>query len=122
MNSESDYEHGPSISTSHTQHEKHIRTKHTIKNPSFFDIDKTSNDYITNHNRKYSFFPIKCDFILIFNKYFSNLIYRIGVDKIEIKTNVSSPSYTCKTRNDEMTYELFILSKQIFIIIIFLLV
>ena len=64
MNSESDnYEviyraddddtkaNNPPITISHT-HEKHIQTKHNIKNPNFFDIDKISNDYVTNHNKK----------------------------------------------------------------------
>ena len=39
------------ISISHTQREKYIRTKHTIKNPNFFDIDKIFNDCITNHKK-----------------------------------------------------------------------
>ena len=63
-------EYSPPKSFSHTQHEKHIRTKHTIKNPSFFDIDKISNDYITNHNKKYSLFLVKCDFKFFFNNDF----------------------------------------------------
>ena len=46
-------EYNPPIDISHIQHEKYIRTKHTIKNPSFLDIDKNSNDYISNHNKKY---------------------------------------------------------------------
>ena len=32
------------------QYEKYFQTNHTIKNPDFFDMDKTFNDYITNHN------------------------------------------------------------------------
>ena len=50
MNSESDNcANNPPLSFSHTQREKYIRTKHTIKNPSFFDTDKLSNNFITNH-------------------------------------------------------------------------
>ena len=45
--------------------EKYFLTKHTIKNPSFFDTVKISKDYITNHNKKYYFFLIKFDFKLI---------------------------------------------------------
>ena len=33
-------EYTPQIDISHTQREKHIRRKHTITNPSFFDKDK----------------------------------------------------------------------------------
>ena len=32
--------------------EKYLLTKRSIKNPSFFDIDEFSKDYITNHNKK----------------------------------------------------------------------
>ena len=51
-------EYSPPIIISHIQHEKHIRTNHTIKNPSFFDTDKISNDYISNHTEKYYLIPI----------------------------------------------------------------
>ena len=60
----------PPIFYNHSEREKYIHTKHTIKNPNFFVIDKISNDCITNHNRKYLFL-IKCDFKLIFNNDFS---------------------------------------------------
>ena len=59
------------ISISDTQTEKYIRTKHTIKNPNFFVIEKISKDYITYHNKKYYLFLIKCDFKLLFNNDFS---------------------------------------------------
>ena len=59
-------EYKPPKDISHTQREKYFQTKHTIKNPCFFDIDKISKDYITNHNKKYYLFLIKCDFMLIF--------------------------------------------------------
>ena len=39
-----------------THREKNIQTRHTIKNPSFFDIDKISNDYTTNHNKNCFYF------------------------------------------------------------------
>ena len=58
-----------------SQREKYIRTKHTIKNPNFFDIDKILNDYITNNNKKYYLFLIKCDFKLIFNNDLSKPIH-----------------------------------------------
>ena len=68
-------EYNPPIDISHTQREKPFRTKHTIKNPSFLVIDKISIDYITNHNKKYYFFLIKCDFKLIFNNKFLKPIH-----------------------------------------------
>ena len=55
--------------------EKYPLTKHTIKNPSFFDIDEISNDYITNHNKKYYLFLIKSNFKLIFNNDCSKPFY-----------------------------------------------
>ena len=47
-----DTEYNPPINISHTQREKPFCIKHTIKNPNFFVIDKTSNDYIANHKKK----------------------------------------------------------------------
>ena len=38
------------ISLTHKKYEKNIQIDHTTKNPNFFDIDKISNDFITNHN------------------------------------------------------------------------
>ena len=67
--------YNPPNSISHLQRENHIRTKYTITNSSFFDIDKISNDYITNHNKKYYLFLIKCDFILVFNNDFSKPVH-----------------------------------------------
>ena len=65
-----DTEYNPPIDISHTQTEKPFRIKHTIQNPNFFVIDKISNDYIANHNKKYYLFLFKCDFELIFNNAF----------------------------------------------------
>ena len=62
-----------------SQTEKPFRIKHTIKKPNFFVIDKISNEYITNHNKKYYKFLIKYEFKLIFN---NDLLQRI-----HIKTN-----------------------------------
>ena len=46
----------PPISISHTQTEKLFHTKHTIKNPNFFNSDKFYNDYITSHRKNYIYF------------------------------------------------------------------
>ena len=61
-----DSEYNPSISDSDTETEKSFRIKHTIKNPNFFVMDKISNEYIANHNKKNYKFFIKRDFKLIF--------------------------------------------------------
>ena len=66
-------EYVPPMSDSHTQTENPFPTKHTIKNPNFFALDKNSNDYIANHNKKYHTFLIKCDFKLILTMIFQNL-------------------------------------------------
>ena len=60
-------EYNPPIAYSDTQTEKPFRIYYAIKNPIFFVIDKISNDYITNHNKKYYFFLIKFEFKLFFN-------------------------------------------------------
>ena len=44
-------EYNPSISDSSPQTKKPFHIKHTIKNPNFFVIDKSSNEYITNHKK-----------------------------------------------------------------------
>ena len=62
-----DSEYNPPISFSHNQTENPFGIKHTNKNPNFFVVDKISNDYITNHNKEYNLFLVKCDFKLIFN-------------------------------------------------------
>ena len=69
-----DTQYNPPIDISHTQTEKLFRIKPTIKSPKFFVIDKISNEYIFNHNEKYSIFLIKCDFELFFNNDFSKSI------------------------------------------------
>ena len=68
-------EYNPPTAYSHTQTEKLFRIKHTIKNPNFFVIDKISNDYIANHNKKYCKFLIKCDFKLFFTNNFLKPIH-----------------------------------------------
>ena len=60
-------EYNPPITIGHSQTENSFRTKHTIKNPIFFVVDKISNEYIANHSKNYRVFLIKCDFKLIFN-------------------------------------------------------
>ena len=49
-------EYNPPRSISHTQHENPFRTKHTITSPNFFDVDKMSNVYITNHKKNNIYF------------------------------------------------------------------
>ena len=74
-------EYNPPILISHSQTEQPFRVKYTIKNPidnpieNQNPLDKTSNDYITNHEEKFCLFLIKCNFKLIFNKDFSKSIH-----------------------------------------------
>ena len=42
----------PPISLDNSELEEYTHTRHTIKNPNFFLIDKISNEYITDHNEK----------------------------------------------------------------------
>ena len=83
--------YNPPISYYHAYLEKYIRTKHTIKNPNFFVIYKLSNDYITNHNKKYYLFFIKCDFKLVFNNDFSHHIetdFYLDITMINLKRKI----------------------------------
>ena len=80
-----DTEYNPPIDISHTQTEKPFRIKHTIKNPDFFVTDKLSKDYITNHNKKYNLFLVKCDSNLIFN---NDLLKLILIETDFYHTNV----------------------------------
>ena len=57
-------------SPTHTDFEKCIRTKHTIQNPDYFDIDeKITNLSLTTKNL--DLYPVNFDFELIFVKKFS---------------------------------------------------
>ena len=64
----------PPISYKHSELEKNIHTKHSIKNLYFIVIDKISKNYITNLYKKYYLYLNKCDFKLVFNNDFSLLI------------------------------------------------
>ena len=55
------------------QYEKCFRINHTIKNPNFFDVDKISNDYTTNHNKKFELFLVGVDFKLYFDWFIPNI-------------------------------------------------
>ena len=52
---------------------KHILINFSVKYPDFFDIDKIYNDYISNHNKKFDGYFVKCDFKLAFNKISSHI-------------------------------------------------
>ena len=62
-----DSKYNPEKSDSSPQTKKPFRIKHTIKNPNFCVIDKISNEYIANHNKKSYMFLIRCDFKLFSN-------------------------------------------------------
>ena len=49
------------------QNKKSRRINQTIKNLAFFDIDRRFNEYITNHNKKFESYLLKCEFKLDFN-------------------------------------------------------
>ena len=87
-----DSEYNPSINDTCTQTKKLFRRKHTIKNPNFFVIDKISNEYIANHNKKYHLFLIKCHFKLIFNNDFLKPIH-IETDFYSNSSLINSKRY-----------------------------
>ena len=70
-----DSEYNPSNIYTYPQTKKLIRMIHIFKSPNFLIIDRISNDYITNHNKKYHLFLIKCDFKLNFNNDFLKPIH-----------------------------------------------
>ena len=56
-------------SLTHKEYKKHLKKTHTIENPIFFDVDKTFNDYITNHDKKIDIYLVRVDFKLDFDNY-----------------------------------------------------
>ena len=53
-------------SFTHIQYWKSFQLNQTVDNPYFFHIDKIFNNYITNHNKKFGFYLLKCVFKLVF--------------------------------------------------------
>ena len=70
IKSKSNINHPESLT--HIQYEKCNQINRTINNPSFFDIDKKFNEYVTNHNKIFDLYLVKCDFKLVFNNYTSH--------------------------------------------------
>ena len=56
-------------SLTHIQYETSFRIKHTIQNPKFFDVDKLFSDSISDHNKKFDLYLVKCDFKIVFNNF-----------------------------------------------------
>ena len=54
-------------SLSHREFDKCIYMKITIKKPDINKTDKIFYSYIIEHNKKYDYYLIKCDFKLVFN-------------------------------------------------------
>ena len=78
------------ISVTHIQYEKCIRTYHTFKQLNFFDIDKLFNSYITENNKKFDLYLVKCDFKLDFKKDFEP---HINADFFHINSIFNPCSY-----------------------------
>ena len=64
-------------SLTHNELEKCIQINHTIEKLDFLDIEELFNNYINNHNKKFDLYPVKCDFILVFDNEFH---LHIGTD------------------------------------------
>ena len=63
--------------------------KYTIMNPSFHEVDKILNDYITIHNKKVDFYFINCEFNIEFDNNFTTNIetkYFYHIDSKIIKS------------------------------------
>ena len=54
-------------SLSHKEFDKCKHIKLTIKNPDINKIDNAVYEYIIEHNKKYDYYLIKCDFKIVFN-------------------------------------------------------
>ena len=68
MNLKSKNKHSKSIP--HNELEKSFCIIHSIENPEFFNVDDLYNDFINNHNKKYYFYNVKCNFNFIFDNIF----------------------------------------------------
>ena len=55
------------ILKNHIYHVKKFRKYHSNKNPNFFHIDKTFNEYIKNPNEKFDLYLVKSHFNLFFD-------------------------------------------------------
>ena len=52
---------------SHKEFDECKHTKLNIKKPTINDIDSIISSYIIEHNKKYYYYVIKCEFKLVFN-------------------------------------------------------
>ena len=57
-------------SITHNELEKSFRIIQSKENPEFFNVDALYNDFINNHNEKYYFYYVKCNFNLVFDNNF----------------------------------------------------
>ena len=49
-------------SLSENEFDRCIHIEKTLKKPSYFKIDEFFNDYITNYNKKFALYLVKCEF------------------------------------------------------------
>ena len=48
------------LATLHNKHDKSFFKKHTNSNINLDEVNKTLNDYISTHNKKFDFYFINC--------------------------------------------------------------
>ena len=62
------------LATMRKKNGKSLHKKHTIYNINLDEVDKFMNDYVTIHNKKFSFSFISCEFVIEFDKNFTTKI------------------------------------------------
>ena len=71
------------------KNDKCFYTKYIINNVKIKEFDKIFNYYIFNHNKKFDFYYIDCEFVILFeNNYTANIEinYHYNTDYINIKS------------------------------------
>ena len=67
---------------------KFIYMKYIINKVNIDNFEKLFNNYITNHNKKFDFYYINCEFQIEFNNYISNIEinFHYNTDYINLKS------------------------------------
>ena len=81
------------------KNDKCFYTKYIINNVKINEFDKIFNYYIFNHNKKFDFYYIDCEFVILFeNNYTANIEinYQYNTDYINIKSYLSFYIDSCE--------------------------
>ena len=86
IENESEYKDYPA--TSRKKNDDSLYQKYTINTVDLDEVDKTLNDYVTTHNKKFDFYFIICEFVIEFDNNFTanietNYFYNTDITNIK---------------------------------------